>query len=144
MGRPAVGVTSLGEEVRIRVSGAGKDGLVSADLFRRLSDEKKTAATYCSFARYFWLFKKLGFVEATTKQEDAMYPRDAHKKRLQKRTYYRITSKGRRAAEYLWSNPARSYFDSVYGPRAWEEYMRQYRQARATGRPRGRPPKEEW
>lgn len=129
---------SIGIDVREVLIEADGKGIVIANLF---SDWRKwkTHATYNSFARYFWLIKKLGFVE------EAATPREpGPKPELEERRYFKITVEGRRAPDYQWSNPMRTYYDSVYGEGAWNEYMARWREAhpyQSTGGKRGRPSK---
>lgn len=132
---------SIGIDIREVLIEADGKGIVIADLF---SDwrKRKTLATYNSFAKYFWLLKKLGFVE------EAATPREpGPKPELEERRYFKITTKGRAARDYQWSNPIRTFYDSVYGEGAWEKYMASWRVAhpyQSTGKKQGRPPKIQW
>lgn len=129
---------SIGDYIYDRLVEAGDKGLVIADLFKDMKGWK-TYATYNSFARYFWLFKKLGFVvEAATPREPGPKPE------LEERRYFKLTRKGKRSPLHEWSNPMRTLWNRVYGEGAWEDYMVRRRAARGlihTGRPRGRPRK---
>jgi len=132
---------SIGLNIRDVLMDANGKGIVIADLFSEWR-KWKTRATYNSFARYFWLLKKLGFVvESDTPREPGPKPE------LEERRYFKITSEGRAAPSYQWSNPMRTYYDRVYGEGAWDRYMERWREAhpyQPTGRRRGRPPKIEW
>ncbi len=122
---------TIGEAIRnMRLS----DSVVIADTFKEMKGNGQTHATYCSFARSFWLLKKLGFIdEVPESREPAWNPT------LQERRNFRLTPRGRQAPLHLWSNPMRALYNQVHGEGAWEDYMAAYRRAHATGRPRGRP-----
>lgn len=126
---------SIGDDIRERLLEAGSRGVVIADIFKDMKS-RQTRATYCSFARYCYLFKKLGFMEPTAETEAASNPK------LHDRTYFRMAGAGRRAPLHQWTNPMRTLFDRVHGRDAWKEYMKEHRKP-STGRPRGRP-REVW
>jgi len=133
---------SIGDDIRERLLEAGSRGVVIADIFKDMKG-RQTRATYCSFARYFWLFKKLGFIEPTTETEVAWSATDWGKNPgLPDRAYFRMSSAGRKAPPHQWTNPMRTLFDRVHGRGAWKEYMKEHRKP-STGRPRGRP-REVW
>ncbi len=87
----------------------------AADVYRALSEEivrlnqerieigekPFRKPNYSSFSRYFHWFLILGLIERTDRQEPAIYDF------LQKRVFYRLTSKGK-AEEQAWQDPVRA------------------------------------
>jgi 3-hydroxy-3-methylglutaryl CoA synthase len=69
----------------------------------RLAIEEKPLRrpAYSSYAKYFHWFKKLGLVKATERQDPAIHPF------LQKRRFYRLTARGRKAVR-AWQDPVRT------------------------------------
>jgi len=132
----------VGYTIREKLIEAGERGVVVADLFKDMKS-KETSATYQSFSRYCWLLKKLGFIEPTGEVEVAWSATDwGENPKLHKRIYYKLTPKGREAPIYEWSNPGRTFYDSIYGIGSWKDYMRRHHPS--TGRPRGRPRKSSY
>jgi hypothetical protein len=126
-------LSTVGVFIRDSLIEAGPRGLVVADLFRQFKDLERTKATYCSFARYFWLYKRLGYVEETGEREPAWNPE------LKERTYFRITPDGL-ARTWEWGNP----LAQVMGRDEWQEYMREWRTHRpSSGQGPGGPRKSE-
>lgn len=128
----------VGRTIRERLIESGERGAVIADLHRDMKT-RETQATYHSFSRYCWMFKKLGFIEPTTETEVAWSSTNwGENPKLHDRVYLRITNIGRDAPEHKWSNPNRTLYDLKHGDGAWMEYMKA-RKRPPTGRPRGRP-----
>lgn len=87
----------------------------AADIYRALGEELQrlnqerveigekpfSRPNYSSFSRYFHWFLILGLTERTDRQEPAIYDF------LQKRVFYRLTSKGK-AEEQAWYDPVRA------------------------------------
>jgi len=73
---------------------------------------KYTRMRYHSFLVYFGMLKRLGWVEATGESERSTlqdnYPPGPA------RTYYRLTRKGREAADAEWSNPLFILYPKAY------------------------------
>ncbi len=72
---------------------------------------KFTHMRYHSFLMYFGVLKRLGWVEVTNQTEPSTiqdnYPAGPE------RVYYRLTVKGRRADEELWSNPLFTLYPEI-------------------------------
>ena len=120
--------STVGVFIREKLADVADNGIVIADPFREFKDSGRTKATYCSFARYFHLYKKLGYVEETGEREPAWNPQ------LSDRKYFRITAEGvDRISE--WGNP----LAELVGRENWRTYMHEWRKTHAAGRPRGRP-----
>jgi hypothetical protein len=72
---------------------------------------KFTHMRYHSFLMYFGVLKRLGWVEVTNQTEPSAiqdnYPAGP------KRVYYRLTVKGMRAGEELWSNPLFTLYPEI-------------------------------
>ena len=66
---------------------------------------KAQGARYHSFVTYFSNLVRLGWVEATGRQEPSAF--QDHYKKGQPRRYFRLTSAGRAASEAAWRNPYR-------------------------------------
>ena len=79
---------------------------------RRVS-RKFTHMRYHSFLMYFGVLKRLGWVKATDRTE-ASAIQDNYPSAPQ-RVYYRLTQKGKRSGEELWSNPLFTLYPEV-GP----------------------------
>lgn len=77
---------------------------------------------YHSFVMYFGMLKKLEWVEST-REEEVSTPQDYYEG-FEPRRYYRLTKKGREAADYQWSNPYRTLY-----PQFDEAYFREKRAA---------------
>ncbi len=79
---------------------------------RRVS-RKFTHMRYHSFLMYFGVLKRLGWVELAGQTEPSTiqdnYPA------APERVYYRLTEKGKRAGEELWSNPLFTLYPEI-GP----------------------------
>jgi len=74
---------------------------------------KFTHMRYHSFLVYFGVLKRLGWVEATG-QTEASTIQDYHPP-APDRVYYRLTEKGIRAGDELWSNPLFTLYPEI-GP----------------------------
>jgi hypothetical protein len=61
-----------------------------------------------SFVTYFSTIQKLGWVEATGREEPSAF--QEHYREGQPRKYFRITKKGREASEDDWANPHRALY----------------------------------
>jgi hypothetical protein len=72
---------------------------------------KFTHMRYHSFLMYFGVLKRLGWVEATSETEASgiqdNYPNAPG------RIYYRLTQKGRKATDELWSNPLFTLYPEI-------------------------------
>jgi len=79
---------------------------------KRIS-RKFTHMRYHSFLMYFGVLKRLGWVEITSETEPSAiqdnYPA------APERTYYRLTKKGIKAGDELWSNPLFTLYPEI-GP----------------------------
>ena len=95
--------------IKDRLLQAGGSGVCMTDLFKELKEGQgmyKTDATYNSFARFFFWYEQLGYVEFTGQTEPS-YTKGREEIReaeniLASRKYFRITPKGRAVD---WSNP---------------------------------------
>jgi hypothetical protein len=79
---------------------------------------KLVKCRYHSFSRYFHLLKQLGLVEFTGVEETATI--QAHYPNAPARLYYRITKKGIKAPDRVWSNPQLA----LYPERGLEYYRK--------------------
>ncbi len=69
---------------------------------------KAQGCRYHSFVVYFSMLQKLGWVEFTGKEEQSEF-QDNYPEG-QPRKYFRITSAGMNAPDYLWSNPHKALY----------------------------------
>jgi len=64
---------------------------------------KAQGARFHSFVVYFSTVQRLGWVEATGKEERSEF--QEHYAKGQPRRYFRLTKAGRQASEAAWANP---------------------------------------
>ena len=69
---------------------------------------KAQGARFHSFVVYFSTVQKLGWVEATGKEEPSAFQK--HYPRGQPRKYFRLSSAGKEASEAAWANPHRALY----------------------------------
>jgi hypothetical protein len=85
---------------------------IYAKELKRIS-RKFTHMRYHSFLMYFGVLKRLGWVEVTSEKEPSSIQENYPP--APERTYYRLTKKGIKAGEELWSNPLFTLYPEV-GP----------------------------
>jgi len=101
------------EEKRAKKENRRIDPANIEELTQRLLKQlpyKATSCRYHSFITYFSNLQRLGWVEATGREERSEF-QDNHPKG-QPRKYFRLTSAGLAAPDSAWANPQRA----LYGP----------------------------
>ena len=93
------------------VSEAEADDIYQREL-KKVS-RKFTHMRYHSFLMYFWVLKKLHWVEFTGATEDSGF--QDNYSNAPSRVYYRLTAAGKAAGDELWSNPLFTLYPEI-GP----------------------------
>ncbi len=100
-----------------------------AEFYLKRVPYKLTAMRYHSFVVYFSNLQRLGWVEPTGEEEPSAF-QDNYPPGPPRR-YFRLTDKGRAAADPLWSNPLMTlYGDRWGGEEAAREHLRELRRKR--------------
>jgi hypothetical protein len=112
-------ITAIDRATRTEEKRARKEKrLIDPDNIDNLTEEylarigyKGIGPTYHSFVSYFSTIQKLGWVEATGREEPSAF--QEHYPEGQPRKYFRLTEAGRQASDAEWANPHRA----LYGKR---------------------------
>jgi hypothetical protein len=109
-------VTALDRATRMEEKRARREKrAIDPDNIDRLTERylarmpyKAQGCRFHSFVVYFSTIQKLGWVEATGREEPSAF--QEHYPEGQPREYFRITKKGREAGEDDWANPHRALY----------------------------------
>lgn len=134
---------TMGEWLREELVAAGDQGICLADLHSKRKEHweelglRQVTGTYNSFAIFFAVLIRLGWVELTGVEEKSYIQRTYEK--APPRKYYRLTSEGLAQPEINWRSPIATLIELEPGryPKARDgKYKRVYK---PTGRRRGAP-----
>ena len=146
---------TIGEWIHNKLETAGNKGVVSADLFTELRtthdviDVTYKGGTYNSFARLFFWFKQLKYVEKTGVTEvshqrgeitNGEYTIGENPLKAP-RTYYRLTDEGKASPIKNWYNPLATVHPdwAPSGEKRQKQKKRWREEKKERTRPRGRP-----
>ena len=142
-----IGYKTMGEWLREELVAAGDSGICLADIHKRRKEHweelglREVTGTYNSFAIFFAVLIRLGWVELTGIEEKSYIQRTYEE--APPRKYYRLTSEGLAQPEINWRSPMATLIE-LYPeryPKAVDyKYKRTYR---PTGRGAPRMPERE-